>query len=118
MHEAALAEPLLRLILDEARRNEAPGQSLRVTSVRLCAGLLVGIEASTLIGCFSIMAEGTSAEHAALSVSILPMQGTCPNCGAVQTVRRAFNCPLCHGHQVNWQGGNEMYVEAITVENL
>lgn len=118
MHEAALAAPLLRLVLEEAARHEREqGQRLRVTGVTVRAGLLMAVEPATLAGIFAIMAEGTATEGAALLVELEAMVGSCPDCGnAGLSIRaRDFHCPDCGGERVAWQGGNELYVASITV---
>lgn len=119
MHEAALAVPLLRLVLEENTRHSAQrGEPLRVTRIRVRSGLLLGVEARTLQGIFALLAEGTPAEGAELAVETEPMTGHCPGCGAtdLRIARRDFHCPVCGDEQVNWQGGNELYIAAITVQ--
>ena len=116
MHEASIAAPLLRLVLDEAKKHEAGSGPLRVARICVRAGLLMAIEPATLEGCFSLMAEDTPAEGAALVVEAVPMRGLCSACGReVQTQVRAFACPACGAAEVAWSGGNELYIESIQV---
>ena len=121
MHEAALAAPLLRLVLEETAGQEKKlEQRLRVTRVRVKAGLLMGVEAHTLRGIFALMAEGTPAEGAELVVEPEPMHGSCPECGACDfsTDARRFRCPSCDGENVDWKGGNELYIASIEVKPI
>lgn len=117
MHEASIAAPLLRLVLEAAAaQSKEQGRDLHVSKVRIKAGLLQGIEAQTLGGIFAIMAEGTAAEGAELSMESEPMRGVCPDCGKnVEITQRIFNCPHCGGEQVDWNGGNELYIASISV---
>ena len=121
MHEAALAIPLLRLVLEETARHERErGQTLRVTRVRVRAGLLMAVEAAALRGIFALMAEGGPAEGAELVVETEPMRGDCPDCGPengeVTISARDFRCPRCGGEEVAWKGGNELYIASISVQ--
>lgn len=117
MHEAAIAAPLLALVLETARTQAEKEQTaLKVSGVRIRAGVLQCLEARTLSGIFAIMAEGTAAEGAALLVEVEPMRGSCPDCGKdVEISKRSFECPNCGKEQVNWTGGNELYIASISV---
>ena len=116
MHEASIAAPLLRLVLEEAKKHEADSGPLRVTHIRVRAGLLMAIEAATLQGCFALMAEETPAAGATLLVEAVPMHGRCDTCGhSVTTAVRAFACPDCGAAEVAWTGGNELFIESLRV---
>lgn len=122
MHEAALAAPLLSLVLEECdRHGRERGTALKVTRIRVRAGLLMAVEAATLTGIFALMAEGTPARDAELVIETEPMRGTCPDCAVtghadMSTATRNFRCPRCNGENVSWHGGNELYIAAIAVE--
>lgn len=122
MHEAALAGPLLKLVLEECeRQGQKQKKRLKVTRVLLRAGLLVAIEVRTMQGIFAIMAENTPAEGATLAIETEPMTGRCPDCAAsgraadVVTSSNNFGCPRCNGAHVDWKGGNELYIALINV---
>lgn len=117
MHETVLASSLLRTALNAAASYEEAGQRLIITSLKLNVGVLASLEPQTLKGCFELLAEGTAAENAHLEICKIPMNGFCKDCGCkVQTLSCNFACPLCKGVQVEWQGGNEMELGAINVE--
>lgn len=119
MHEAALAEPLLRLVLEECERH-GKGQKKRLTAtrVKVKAGVLMAVEPQTLRGIFAIMAEGSPAQNAELVVETEPMSGHCPDCGTdVSILLRDFRCPDCGGERVDWKGGNELYIASIEVQS-
>lgn len=117
MHEASIAAPLLRLVLEETERHgHDMKQSLHVTRVCIRAGLLQDLDARCLQGIFSIMAEGSPAADAVLEVNAEPMRGHCPDCDTeVRIESRDFHCPVCHGENVAWQGGNELFIESLSV---
>lgn len=118
MHETTIASSILNVVLDSAARYSELGAPLHVTEIALQVGLLSCLEPKTLEGCFEIMAEGTPAEGAALNIAIKPLVGRCPDCGTVKTARRSFDCPLCGKNAVEWQGGHEMQVSSIKVEQV
>ena len=120
MHEASIAAPLLRLVLDELKKHESTLEGpLRVTRVRIRAGLLVAVEPATLQGCFALMAEGTPAEGAELFVETLPMRGRCLSCGQeAETPARSFACPACGAAEVAWAGGNELFIESLSCAHV
>jgi hydrogenase nickel incorporation protein HypA/HybF len=119
MHEAAIAAPLLRLVLEETEKQAAVSGPLAVSHIRIKAGLLMAIEPLTLQGCFALMAEGTAAEGAALEVENVPMQGHCDACGQdVVTGARTFGCPVCMSAEVSWSGGNELFIDSLQVKPL
>ena len=131
MHEATIAASILRIVTEEAARHgiagpdtglspvSAEGAAKTGTSIAhiaLQVGLLAGIEAQTLSGCFAFLAEGTVAHGAELEVCLLPMQGHCSDCNqSVRTEKRAFTCPCCQGLNVQWQGGNELSITGIRI---
>lgn len=117
MHETAIASSILATVLDTTKKYEANEEKLKVSEIILDVGVLACLEPITLQGCFEIMAEGTAAENALLTIEKHPMKGKCPDCGAeLETRKRFFSCPKCSGYNVNWQGGNEMQISSIRVE--
>ena len=73
MHEASLAQGLLRVTLESvsAYNQEHPEtRAGRITSLRLGLGLLSCVEITTFTGCFELLAEGTPAEGARLDIAL------------------------------------------------
>ncbi len=114
MHEAALAAPLLRLVLEEHAGLADP--QLRVKRVLVRAGILLGIEPAQLEGIFELMAESTPAEGAALIVEYEPLRARCRACGkSVAVTSRRIVCPECACSDLEPRGGRELYIASITV---
>lgn len=65
MHEVALAQGILDVVLDVAQGHE-------VKTVRLTIGELQAVTADSLQFCFEMVAQGTSAVSARLDVSMVP----------------------------------------------
>ena len=116
-----MASSILRIVEEEAARHglTAPAASKggQITRIELHVGVIAGIEARTLSGCFTLLAEGTVAQNATLLVQTVPMRGQCDQCGKnVVTHSCSFDCPLCGSTAVQWTGGNELTIAAIKVQ--
>lgn len=113
MHESTLAANILEIVIDQASRAHVPA----VRRIDLCIGEYAGVEATTLAGCFELLAEGTLAEGAPLEIVRIPATGTCTLCGAKACRSgRIFRCPVCGTSSVKLVTGRELYVKSIEVE--
>ncbi len=113
MHETVIASSLLKIILEEANKQN---KALLVDEIHLKIGLLNCIEPQTVQGCFEILAENTPAAKAKMIIERMPLQGFCKNCQKhVEIHKRQFHCPNCMSSDVDWQGGNEMQITSINV---
>lgn len=116
MHETVLASSLLSILQETVAKHVHEGRDLRIEEAVVTVGVLACVEPQTLRGCFEIMAEGTVAQEAVLTIVTRPMKGICPDCAqTVETVERRFSCPLCQGTQVDWQDGRGMEITSIRV---
>jgi hydrogenase nickel incorporation protein HypA/HybF len=115
MHEAAIAEGILRVALGALPRPEA-----RITQINVVAGVLTGVEDESLRMWFNQISQATPAQGATIVVNHLPGKVVCLEC------KHAFlydgsgpvtvDCPKCAG-VVTLEGGSEMYVDSVEVEN-
>jgi len=120
VHEASLAEGLLKLVCESVRSHNAehPDQPAgRVASLKLGLGLLSCVEIETFKGCFSLLAEGTEAEGAKLDIELTPLPCSCEDCGARFTLtRRRFVCSQCGGVSLSAKGGHELVLLSLEAE--
>jgi len=113
MHEMSLAEGVLQIIEETARREGAR----RVKQVVLEIGRLSSVEASALAFCFDVVTRGSVAEGAELVIDEIPGSGWCMPCGKTVAIgERYAPCPLCGGFQVEPTGGTRMQVREIGIE--
>ena len=113
MHEMSLAEGVLELVEETARREGAR----RVKLVVLEIGRLSSVEPEALKFCFSAVTHGSIAAGAALEIVDVPGEGWCMPCAATVPMQEAFGaCPRCGSHQVQATGGTEMRVKEIEIE--
>lgn len=112
MHEMSLAESVLQLIDDAARRD--PFQ--KVSTVWLEIGQLAGVEPDALAFCFDAVTRGTVAEGARLDIITLPGQGWCEPCNQTVPMTEVFDpCPQCGGYPLQVTGGTAMRVKELEV---
>jgi hydrogenase nickel incorporation protein HypA/HybF len=113
MHEMALAQGVLDIVEDHARRASAR----RVRCVRLAIGRLANVEIEAIRFCFDAVTRGSVAESANLDIEEVAGAGWCMRCAAeVPLASSADACPRCGGHQVTVTGGTEMKVKELEVE--
>lgn len=112
MHEISIAESLVELIEDEARRE---GFS-RVTRIGVKLGALGHVEPAALHFCFGAIARGTVAEGARLEVETVPGSGYCARCGCSTAITQRYDlCPVCGSH-VQMTAGGELRLAELEVE--
>jgi len=113
MHEMSLAEGMLQIVEDGARRSAARG----VKTVWLQIGALAQVEVEALRFCFDAVTRGTLAEGARLEIVATPGAAWCMPCGTrVPIEQRGDACPHCGSHQLQVVQGDEMRVTEIEVE--
>ncbi|GAA0747770.1 hydrogenase maturation nickel metallochaperone HypA [Ideonella azotifigens] len=115
MHEASLAGGILKLVEDNARREGF----VRVTSLRLEAGQLAGVEPRALRFALEALAPGTCLQGAVFEIDEPPGQAWCMHCcGTVSIAQRGAACPGCGGYQLQPVGGTELRVVDMLVEDV
>ena len=112
MHEMSLAEGMLQLVEDGARRNAAGA----VKAVWLEIGTLAQVEVDALRFCFDAVTRGTLAQGARLEIVDTPGAAWCMPCGArVPIARIGDACPRCGSHQLQVVQGQELRVREIEI---
>ena len=114
MHELAIAEQLVKLVEEEARRAEAK----RVLAVQLVLGEHSHIAGEALRFHFErLLANGSPATGAKLHIRREAMRFLCSECDADYTPRVGdWRCPRC-GHVGKLvETGDELWVESLEVE--
>ncbi|MDO9143922.1 hydrogenase maturation nickel metallochaperone HypA [Rhodoferax sp.] len=112
MHEMSLAEGVLQLIEDAARRD----QFNKVSAVWLEIGQLSGVEPEALAFCFDAVTRGTVADGARLEIITLPGQGWCEACARTVPLTEVFGeCPQCGSYPLQVTAGTDMRVKELEV---
>jgi len=112
MHEMSLAEGVLQLIEEAARKDHFA----RVTTVWLEIGQLSSVEPEAMAFCFDAVTRGSVAQGARLEIITLPGVGWCMACEKTVPMTEVFDaCPQCGGYQMQVTGGTEMRVKEMEV---
>jgi hydrogenase nickel incorporation protein HypA/HybF len=112
MHELALAESMLAIAEQAARRSGAD----RILAVRLEIGALSHVEPEALHFCFDAVTRGSLAEHARLEIVTTPGEAWCMPCAATVPLSALGQpCPACGSYQLNVTHGDAMRVKEIEV---
>jgi hydrogenase nickel incorporation protein HypA/HybF len=114
MHEVSIAQGLLKILEDEAKKHEAS----RVTRVHVRIGELSTIVPDALTFAFEVVSEGTLADGAELNIEIVPAKGRCDTCDIEFSVDSStmFLCPQCGGVAAEIVSGKELDVTDIEAE--
>jgi hydrogenase nickel incorporation protein HypA/HybF len=113
MHELSIADALLEIALRHA------GGGRRIESVEVKVGYLRQVVPDALTFAFSLVADGTAAEGAELMIEEVPAAGVCRGCGT-HSEWHAFPlaCRACGGADVEILRGEELLVDALTMEEV
>ena len=110
MHEMSIAESVLGIVEETARREGFA----RVSEVRLEIGRLAAVETEALRFCFDAVVRGSLAEGARLEIEETPGTAWCFGCSKpVAVASRVELCPACGGAQLQVSGGTEMRVKDL-----
>ena len=113
MHEMSLAESVLQLMEDAARRDNFT----KVTAVWLEIGQLCGVEPQAMLFCFDAVTRGSIAHGARLEIIAVPGTGQCTDCARLVPMTEVFDeCPHCGGYPLQVTGGTQMRVKELEVE--
>ncbi len=112
MHEMSIAQSILDIVLDVARKEGAR----KVAVIKIQAGAMRGIVPEQLRFCMEFLTRETPAEGARLDVETLPARGLCRQCRTEFEVENfTFVCPKCEGSAIETTAGMELAVKEIEV---
>jgi hydrogenase nickel incorporation protein HypA/HybF len=110
VHELGLCEGVL-----EAVERRAAGR--RVTRVRVRVGAQHRVVPSAFDQSFALLAQGTVADGAAVELVTVPVLLRCLDCGEeAEADDPLAACPVCGALDLEVEGGDELILEAIHVE--
>jgi hydrogenase nickel incorporation protein HypA/HybF len=107
MHEIGMCEGLVDLI--EQRAGGRP-----IIGVRVRVGVRHAILDDAFDQAFTLVAEGTGAQGAAVDLVVTPVTVTCRSCGhRSDSLDPLAVCAGCGGAEVDLSGGDELVLESI-----
>jgi hydrogenase nickel incorporation protein HypA/HybF len=115
MHELAVTESILRIVLAHADRQHAE----RVLAVNLRVGELSSLEAPWIQRYFDRLSKNSIADGARLRIDTVPVTLACGNCGLRFSIdiraSAEIRCPACNAAEASLVSGHEYRVESIEV---
>ncbi len=115
MHELSIVEALIGQVEREIARAGAAGRVLRLD---LSIGRMSGVSAASVRFAFEVLSPGTRVEGAALTIDEPPATCICHGCGAQSPTDDVFAaCPRCGSDEVAVEGGRDMLLESIELED-
>ena len=112
MHEFGIAQEIVRVVQEHAKRSDAQ----QVSGVIISIGKLSGVVFEALEFCLSVCVKGTPLESADFKMEHIPALARCKECLThFDLVRHEFMCPVCK--KSNWHivSGKELFIKEIEV---
>lgn len=115
MHELSIAEALIEQVEREVHR---AGRKGRVLKVELSIGRLSGVHHESLKFALDLLAPGTLVEKALVEIRRPKVVCVCGQCGGRSEIDQwPPGCPLCGSDQIMIEGGRELLLESIELED-
>ncbi|MFC2060152.1 hydrogenase maturation nickel metallochaperone HypA [Chloroflexota bacterium] len=113
MHELAITQSMLELVLEQAEKAGAK----KVGKINLVIGEMTGIVEESVQFYFNFLSQGTPAENASIFSTKVPTTARCQNCDKLFELKEfEWSCPYCQGISMDIVSGRELFVESIEVE--
>ncbi len=115
MHELSIVDALIEQVGHEVERSGHDGQIRRLD---LRIGRLAGVNCDSLRFAFELLAPDTIIEGAEIHIAEPKAISHCHDCGAeVEIDELEIECPKCHGRNITIEGGQELLLESIELED-
>ena len=113
MHELAITKSMLDLVLEQAEKAEAK----EVEKINLVIGEMCGVVDDCVQFYFNFLSQGTIAEGATLSFTMVPTMARCRVCDKPFELKEFdWTCPYCQSDKIEIIAGKELFVESIEVK--
>lgn len=112
MHEMSIARNIVEIVGDVIR--DQP--DVRVDSVHVSIGRMVGVVHDSLRFAFNAITSDTALDGASLVIEEVPLRAHCNACGRESEMESfAARCPHCAEHNIQIVAGDELLVREIEV---
>jgi hydrogenase nickel incorporation protein HypA/HybF len=114
MHELSIVEALIEQVQQEIDRG---GHRGRVSRLHLAIGRLSGVSVDSIRFAFQLLAPGTVVQRAEIHVDQPPAACVCGVCGRRTEIEDlVVQCPACRSDRIHIEGGNELLLQTIDLE--
>ncbi|MDR1919501.1 MAG: hydrogenase maturation nickel metallochaperone HypA [Tannerellaceae bacterium] len=113
MHELSIAQSIVELAEEQARRHQASA----IEEVEIEIGRLAGVELQTFCFALESAVKGSMLENAGIVRHDIEGEGRCGDCDACFPVEELFSpCPRCGSYGVRLIKGKELRVKSIVIK--
>ncbi|MFZ2448728.1 MAG: hydrogenase maturation nickel metallochaperone HypA [Syntrophobacteraceae bacterium] len=113
MHELSIAESLIGILSEEARKHDM----VRIKKIKLRIGEFAAVVPESLTFCFELVSRDTVAEGAEIEIESVPVTARCDKCDISFEVRnQVFLCPRCDSPVFELLSGRDLSVSSIEGE--
>lgn len=113
MHELAIAQSLLEIIVDESNRHGLQ----RINKVKLQIGKFAAVVPESLTFCFELVSRDSVASGALIEIETVGITARCEKCDLSFDIEdRVFLCPRCGEPALELLSGRELSVTSIEGE--
>ncbi|OHB71329.1 MAG: hydrogenase maturation nickel metallochaperone HypA [Planctomycetes bacterium RBG_13_63_9] len=115
MHEVSLVEMLIQQVGSEVDRC---GHTGRVVRLELAVGPFSGVHGDSLRFAFELLSPGTLVEGAEMEITKPRAICRCGVCDAQAEIDEpVVRCPECHAENIVIEGGRELILQSIELED-
>ena len=113
MHEVGVAQSIMEIVLDTARKNNAAA----VKKVGIKIGALSGVEQFSLKFALEAIKEGSLAHDAVFELEYIPARGICGECNKESEPDTFFSvCSHCNSPALEITSGEEFEIAYIDID--
>lgn len=113
MHELAIADSIMKIVLDEISTKKLPA----VQAIGLKIGVLSGILPDALEFGFDALKKDTLLENTKLEIEEIPLKGNCTSCSSDFLVDNlVFVCPECGSPSISIEQGQELDIAYLEID--
>lgn len=112
MHELSIAQYIVSIAEEQARRHQASF----IEEVEIEVGRLAGVELQALSFALESAVKNSMMEKASIIRHDIGAEGRCGDCGSRFTVEELFSpCPYCGSYGVALIRGKELRIKSIVI---
>ena len=115
MHELSIVEALIGQVQQEIDHSGATG---RIVRLDLVIGRLSGVCCDSIRFALELLAPGTPLASAEVRIEEPKANCRCDRCGARSDIDGwLFDCPRCGSRETTVEGGRELLLQSIEIED-